>query len=139
MDATKLSKAARAEYEKLTSSLAAIVDQDRRREPRLTDGEALEVANLGSRIAELEPVIPRLRGLLEAAASRQRELEVGKIAMILGGGADPGKLADELTSMPVLISLLQSANNAALLESEMARHRIERIKQAARDREVSHE
>ena len=137
MDTTKLSEKARMEYEKLSGAIADLVSRDRKREPKLNEDEKAEIADLEARIEFLGPRIVSLLPQLNAAVARQTELDHKRVTAVVSGEMDAGELANELVSLKLKIAILQQAYTAAMNESERNRSRIARIKELARDREVT--
>jgi predicted nuclease with TOPRIM domain len=136
IDTSKLSTKAREKFGELQSQMQALVDRDRRREPKLLPHEQTEVAQLETRMRVLAPIIPQLQDTLAVKSSRLDELSDYRGTNMLIDGANLDDLVDEFIHLQAAVMFLQKAYQTAISEYGSAEGTILRIKKAARKREL---
>lgn len=134
----KLTKKARTEIENLQSSLRAVVERDRTREPKLTEFEKAQVAERKAIIDAALSRLPRLEGALPPLEARLKDLSFNAAEMVAKGG-DPLDIAHEYLVLKQAVSILEGALNLTYSEKSQAEHGINAIKDAARNRELIQE
>jgi len=138
MDTNNLSKSAREEYDKLTQRLQRVVAEDKVREPKLTDEEKTELAAQEACIKKYIPVIQKFENLINTKTERLKFLEWNGQIMVLEG-ADVDALVTESILLKPALDYLEGAIRMAYLESNNTKSRIDKIKEAARKRELQEE
>jgi hypothetical protein len=137
-DEASLTQKAKLMVDELKAKIEGVVNADRTREPKLTDGEKTEIAALTARIEYLRPVNQKLEALLEAKDARQKYLDRNMTFAIIDG-EDVDALMQELVLLKPTLMAVSGALTTALSESGMANQRILKIKENARAREVQSE
>ena len=133
-----LSRSARDMVANLERQIRETLKRDVNREPKLSDEEKAEVAQLTERIEYLRPVCDRLVEQLEAAEAREKHFTRNMTSMIIAGEDVSVLVAEQVLIKPVIVALSQASHDA-LLESSAAESKILKIKDIAREREAQNE
>lgn len=135
---SKLSRSAREQYESLERGLRAIVERDRVREPKLTDVERSQIAELQARADKLDAIFPSIEKEFTEKETRLTQLNESAAQMVMDGG-NAIEIASEHLIVERAYHLLDDAVIKAASNSAIAKQEIEHIKENARKRELAEE
>ncbi len=133
-----LSQAARDAAAELQRQVREILQKDVNREPKLTDEEKAEIAQLFERLEYLRPIQTRLSGQIAEAENREKYLNRNMTSLIIAGENAEKLISEAALIKPLIATLIQVIREVAI-EVSTSERRIIKIKENAREREAQNE